>query len=102
MRVAFFGRGEGRTSRLLIIAHHLVMDGVSWRILLEDFQTAYEQLRDGKPVHLPLKTTAFKHWAERLAEYAQSEKAQSELDYWSNQLEGFTPLPRDSKESEQR
>jgi hypothetical protein len=59
------------------------VDGVSWRILLEDLQTAYQQLRAGEAVKLPAKTTSFKRWAELLQEYAESESVGQELSYWS-------------------
>ncbi|MGH8394599.1 MAG: condensation domain-containing protein, partial [Pseudomonas sp.] len=52
------------SSRLHLAIHHLVMDGVSWRVLLEDLQTAYRQLAVNQPVVLPPKSTAFKAWAE--------------------------------------
>ena len=70
---------------MLIIIHHLVVDGVSWRILLEDLLTAYTQLSQGKEITLPPKTTSFKHWAERLKEYAKSEMPKEELSYWLSQ-----------------
>jgi thioester reductase-like protein/non-ribosomal peptide synthase protein (TIGR01720 family) len=82
LRVAFFNLGQQKTSRLLILIHHLAVDGVSWRILLEDFQTAYEQVSRGEAIHLQPKTTSFKQWAERLQEYAQSAELQQEQDYW--------------------
>lgn len=82
MRVALFDLGVHRPSRLLWTIHHLVVDAVSWRILLEDFQTGLGQLSGGEAIQLPPKTISFKHWAERLAEYAQSETARGELDYW--------------------
>ncbi|MET0624808.1 MAG: amino acid adenylation domain-containing protein, partial [Pyrinomonadaceae bacterium] len=88
VRVALFERGEGRTARLLFVAHHLVVDGVSWRVLLADLQTACEQLRGGQPVRLPAKTTSYKHWAERLSEHARSEAARAELDYWLSEHGG--------------
>jgi aryl carrier-like protein len=56
--------GAGRPGRLLITAHHLVMDAVSWAILLEDLLAAYEQLRAGKQISLPRKTTSYKTWSE--------------------------------------
>ena len=71
-----------RSQRLLIIIHHLVVDGVSWRILLEDLATAYQQINAGEKISLPAKTTAFKHWAQRLTEHAQSAKLHNELDFW--------------------
>ncbi len=82
VRVAVFELGEGKADRLLIIIHHLVVDGVSWRILLEDLLTAYGQAASGQAIRLPAKTTSFRHWAERLREYAGSEEAKEELEYW--------------------
>ena len=82
VRVALFDRGLHKPARLLVVIHHLVVDGVSWRILLEDLQTAYQQLSSGEAMQLPPKTTSFKQWAERLTAYAQSAELQQELAYW--------------------
>jgi len=82
LRVALFDLGSQQPSRLLIIIHHLAIDGVSWRILLEDLQTAYGQLSRGEEVRLPLKTTSFKQWSERLIDYAQSVQRHQQKDYW--------------------
>jgi non-ribosomal peptide synthase protein (TIGR01720 family) len=82
MRVALFDLGPEQPGRLLIIIHHLVIDGLAWRILLEDLETAYHQLSAGESVRLPFKTTSYKQWAERLAQYAESGAAEKELDYW--------------------
>ncbi|KAB8321062.1 non-ribosomal peptide synthetase [Tolypothrix campylonemoides VB511288] len=81
IRVAFFALGSD-TSRLLIVIHHLAVDGVSWRILLDDLQTAYQQLSRGEKIQLPPKTTSFKHWAEKLTVYARSDTPKKELTYW--------------------
>jgi hypothetical protein len=94
VRIALFDLGTSQ--RLLLVIHHLVVDGVSWRILLEDLQIAYQQLSQGQAIQLPPKTTSFKHWAERLTEYAQSEALQQELDYWLTQSRRqIAPLPVD-------
>ena len=82
MRVALLDLGPARSSRLLIVIHHLAVDGVSWRILVEDLDTAYHQARRGEPLRLPPKTTSFQQWAERLAAHAQSDAVRSELSYW--------------------
>ncbi|MEH2049516.1 condensation domain-containing protein, partial [Nostoc sp.] len=82
LRVALFNLGVNQHSRLFIVIHHLVVDGVSWRILLEDLQTAYAQLSQGETIKLPPKTTSFKQWADQLQQYAQSAAAQAEMDYW--------------------
>ena len=84
---------EGQ-QRLLIAIHHLVVDGVSWRVLLEDVQTVYRQLSDGQPVSLPAKTSALRDWAARLQAYAGSESLREELSLWQAQLAGpDTALP---------
>jgi amino acid adenylation domain-containing protein/non-ribosomal peptide synthase protein (TIGR01720 family) len=82
MRVALFDRGPQRNSYLLIVIHHLAVDGVSWRILLEDLQALYQQLSGGEKLSLPPKTTSFKTWAERLTEHARSGALRDELSYW--------------------
>ncbi|OLS62233.1 non-ribosomal peptide synthetase [Pseudomonas putida] len=78
------------SQRLLLVIHHLVVDGVSWRILLEDLQQAYSALLDGKPAALPRKTSAFRHWGEHLRDYARSPALEQELGYWQAQLEGVS------------
>jgi len=65
------------SQRLLLVIHHLVVDGVSWRVLLEDLQQAYLQ----QP--LPAKTSAWQAWAARLP--ALAERHADELDYWCAQ-----------------
>jgi hypothetical protein len=55
LRVVWFDLGPSQPAKLLITLHHLIVDGVSWRILLEDLQT----LCAGSA--LPAKTTSFQH-----------------------------------------
>jgi amino acid adenylation domain-containing protein/non-ribosomal peptide synthase protein (TIGR01720 family) len=94
VRVAYFG------TRLLFVIHHLVIDGISWRILLEDLQTVYQQLERGDTVQLPPKTTSFKQWSEYLQEYAHSEIIQVEGEYWRSFLNHpVFPLPISSGEN---
>jgi len=78
-------RDEERSQRLLLIAHHLVVDGVSWRFIAEDLQTAYLQLSQGKPLVLPPKTSSFKAWSSWLGTFANSEEVLAEKDYWLRQ-----------------
>ncbi|MEG4054806.1 MULTISPECIES: amino acid adenylation domain-containing protein [unclassified Microcoleus] len=95
-RAVLFDLGAQQPSRLLIVIHHLAVDGVSWRILLEDLQNACEQLSRGLAISLPLKTTSFKQWTQRLVEYAQSEGLHQEFDYWLAHLQKpVSPLPVD-------
>ena len=96
VRVAYFNLGQERPGYLLMVVHHLAVDGVSWRILLEDLQATYERLRRGEAVVLPPKTTSFQHWAQRLVEYAQSEDVREDLAYWLAVGNGtVVPLPAD-------
>src|SRR5258705_2581520 len=83
LRAALFALGP-QEQRLLLISHHLVIDGVSWRILLEDLHAAYTALERGEAVRLAPKTVSFKHWAAGLMAYAQSEEAQRECAYWQS------------------
>ncbi|NUT79699.1 non-ribosomal peptide synthetase [Pseudomonas brassicacearum] len=74
--------------RLLIVIHHLVVDGVSWRVLMDDLQTVYRQLTAGREVQLPAKTSPLRDWAARLQAYAGSESLREELEWWQAQLSG--------------
>ncbi|VVP34366.1 amino acid adenylation domain-containing protein [Pseudomonas fluorescens] len=81
LRVALIAQADG-SQRLLLVIHHLAVDGVSWRVLLEDLQAAYQ----GE--ELPPKTSAFQAWAEKLDTYARSAIAADELNGWQAQLAG--------------
>ncbi|MEK7990931.1 MAG: amino acid adenylation domain-containing protein, partial [Thiotrichaceae bacterium] len=72
-----------QTAYLFITIHHLAVDGVSWRILLEDLSTVYQQLSQQQKLQLPAKTTAFQDWSQYLQKYAvQSEQY---ADFWLQQ-----------------
>jgi len=95
-RVALFDLGVNQPSRLLWVIHHLVIDGVSWRILIEDFQTVYRQISQDRELRLPSKTTSFQQWSSYLREYAQSSELYSELDYWlAIKQRPVKPIPLD-------
>jgi amino acid adenylation domain-containing protein/non-ribosomal peptide synthase protein (TIGR01720 family) len=95
IRVALFDFGDNQPNRLLIVIHHLAVDGISWRILLEDLQQIYQQLSQEEAVKLPPKTFSFKQWSESLREYACSERLQQERDYWMRSPH-HSPLPVDN------
>ncbi|MDL5596907.1 amino acid adenylation domain-containing protein [Bacillus subtilis] len=86
----------GGEQRLLLVIHHLVVDGVSWRILLEDLQSAYTALAAGQPLVWPGKSSSLQSWAEHLHRYGQSEALNAERAYWLKTLsDGDAELPRD-------
>ena len=83
-----------RPARLLLAAHHLVVDGVSWRILLEDLETAYRQAASGEPVTLPARTTSVQEWAGRLRDH---DRFAAQLAHWEGAARACAgPLPVDS------
>ncbi|WP_072731090.1 non-ribosomal peptide synthetase, partial [Paenibacillus sp. NAIST15-1] len=94
VKLGLFQCGDG--DHLLIVIHHLVIDGISWRILLEDLATAYEQVVQGRDIRLPLKTDSFQLWSQQLTAYASSPAMEAEREYWS-QMTGREqrPLPKD-------
>jgi amino acid adenylation domain-containing protein/non-ribosomal peptide synthase protein (TIGR01720 family) len=94
VRVALFTGGDAE--RLLLVVHHLVVDGVSWRILLEDLLAGYRQLGAGVPPRLPPKTTSFRSWAVRLQQLATSATVADERETWREIVTAAgRSLPRD-------
>ncbi|MCB0015838.1 MAG: hypothetical protein KDE34_28180, partial [Anaerolineales bacterium] len=88
MRAALFVDPAGGPGKLFLTIHHLAVDGVSWRPLLEDLETAYEQLHQGQPLNLPAKSSSFKAWAEGLLTLARTDAIQQEWPFWQAQLAG--------------
>ena len=87
----------GGSQRLFLCVHHLVIDAVSWRILVEDLEASYLQLLQGQQVTLPPKSTSFQTWARRLSEYAASDALASEAPLWLDEARSLVqPLPMDS------
>jgi amino acid adenylation domain-containing protein/non-ribosomal peptide synthase protein (TIGR01720 family) len=84
LKAVLFDFGGRRWPVLLLAVHHLVVDGVSWRILLEDLDTAYQQVDRGDTAVLEQKTTAFRDWALRLTEFTRGGGFDDELAYWAD------------------
>ncbi len=76
--------GDDQQNRLLIVAHHLVVDGISWRILLEDLEQLLNDIIAGKHKGLGYKSSSYRQWFEALEKYGQSEKLLSQANYWQN------------------
>jgi hypothetical protein len=68
--------------QLVSIVHHLAIDGVSWRILLEDLNIAWTQHRSGQQVELPATGTSFARWAELLVEHARRPEVTEHAYVW--------------------
>ncbi|MGG4216585.1 condensation domain-containing protein, partial [Paenibacillus alvei] len=102
LKAGLFHCADG--DHLLMAIHHLVVDGVSWRILFEDLTTAYEQAIHEEVLQLPDKTDSFRSWSQKLSEYANSAAMDSEYAYWE-QLNGSALsdqvcLPEDQAQAE--
>ncbi|WP_438297335.1 amino acid adenylation domain-containing protein [Streptomyces sp. HUAS TT7] len=78
--------------RLLVALHHLVIDGVSWRILMPDFAAAWKQVRAGATPELPDVATSVRRWAHALADEASSPRRAAELKLWRSIVEGPDPV----------
>jgi non-ribosomal peptide synthase protein (TIGR01720 family) len=77
----FFPMGE-KPARLLLTVHHLAIDGVSWRLLLEDLESAYWALQESKQINLPSPTGSYKAWSAALGAYAERPDVRAQIDYW--------------------
>ncbi len=72
-------------SHLWWAIHHMVVDGVSWRFLIEDFQSLYKNHHEGVTTKLPQKTTSFIQWAKNVKDFSVNPKLTQELKYWKNE-----------------
>ncbi|EID77305.1 non-ribosomal peptide synthetase, partial [Rhodococcus opacus RKJ300 = JCM 13270] len=81
-----------RPGKLLVVAHHLVVDGVSWRILVPDFVSAWAQRVAGQEPVLSAVGTSARRWAHALAEESRSESRVAELPLWQGIVEGEDPV----------
>ncbi|SKH62683.1 D-alanine--poly(phosphoribitol) ligase, subunit 1 [Mycobacteroides abscessus subsp. bolletii] len=81
------------TGQLVLVIHHLAVDAVSWRILLEDLNIAWGQHRHGQPVALPKAGTSFARWAALLEEYAYDTDVVDQADRWRRVLATSAALP---------
>lgn len=85
-KLVLFSTAVGEPDRLLFLAHHLVVDGVSWRILLEDLNLLYRGFKAGDNPGLPSKTTSFRYWGKKLGDYAQSDVLIEKAAFWQHMI----------------
>jgi len=97
-----------RYDRLLVVIHHLVVDGVSWRILLEDLELLIKGFREqgraepGRVDHgvaLGRKGSSYREWGVKLAEYGRSRRLQGQREYWAKIVGSYRPLWVDREEA---
>ncbi|WPW33099.1 non-ribosomal peptide synthase/polyketide synthase [Streptomyces atratus] len=90
-QVVWFDAGPERPGRLLLIAHHLVVDGVSWRILVPDLAQAWRSAAAGGGSRLAPVGTSLRRWAQLLLAEGQDPERAAELDLWTGMLDGDDP-----------
>jgi non-ribosomal peptide synthase protein (TIGR01720 family) len=96
LRAVLFRFADGAAPRLLLVAHHLVVDGVSWRLLVDDLDTAYHQALRGEPVDLGAKTTSWQRWSTALTDLVTTGGLDHELPHWRHAGgDGDLPTDRD-------
>ncbi len=88
LRLVWFDPVAGGPGRLLIAAHHLVVDGMSWRVLLPDLAQAWRQVRAGTAPALPAVGTSLRRWLRALSDEAARPGRAAELPLWRDVLAG--------------
>ena len=81
------------TGQLALVIHHLAVDGVSWRILLEDINIAWAQHHSGQPIALPTGGTSFARWSTVLAKHAHTDAAVRQVESWRSVTAAPAALP---------
>ncbi|WP_438712815.1 amino acid adenylation domain-containing protein [Aquimarina muelleri] len=85
--------------RLFLLANHLVIDGVSWRILLDDFGRVLKEIETTQEIDVDLgkKGSSYREWVQVLKEYANKNSVLAQQSYWSSMSMDYTPIPTDIK-----
>ncbi|MEU3994126.1 amino acid adenylation domain-containing protein, partial [Streptomyces platensis] len=91
VQAVWFDGGSERPGQLLLVLHHLVVDAVSWRVLLPDLASVWQAVSEGAQPKLVSAGTSFRRWAELLVQEAQSPKRLAELPQWQESLAGPDP-----------
>ncbi|MEV3991289.1 amino acid adenylation domain-containing protein [Streptomyces sp. NPDC049837] len=88
VRAVLLDAGPAEPRRLLLVVHHLAVDGVSWRILLGDLETAWHAVTAGRDIRLDPVPTSYRRWARTLTDHARTATRVAELPLWNAQYEG--------------
>ncbi|WP_250405571.1 condensation domain-containing protein, partial [Streptomyces cellostaticus] len=99
MQAVWFDTGTDAPGRVLLVLHHLAVDGVSWRILLPDLTAAWNALSTGRPASPAPVGTSFRGWAGHLNHLAHTPERTAELGLWQTMVTTpgirLTPHPLD-------
>ncbi|MEM0578421.1 condensation domain-containing protein, partial [Flavobacterium polysaccharolyticum] len=87
---------EAETSnRFFMVSHHLAVDGVSWRFIIDDLEILLKEEIVDETIYLANKNNSFRDWINRLKNFAETEEIESQLEYWQQVNSDYTPLPTD-------
>lgn len=98
VRALYFTTPQVCDRRLIIIVHHLVVDAVSWRIILDDLTNCFRQWRDSGTAKLPEKTNSFRQWREALENYMLDADLAGSKAFWKSQAESQTSTLKTDKD----
>jgi len=98
IKVVLMQMPEAEThNRLFIVIHHLAIDGVSWRILLDDMEMSLTELKNGRKIDLGHKSNSYRQWFEVLDNYSKTERLLSQRPYWQRTVKNYEALPIDKE-----
>ena len=83
----YFHGGTVKNDRLVLLAHHLLVDNISWQIIIQDFSTIISQLKEDKEVSLAASTISYKKWSDSLYDIVRTDKFKEDYPYWKSMLE---------------
>ncbi|MEM9820674.1 MAG: amino acid adenylation domain-containing protein, partial [Bacteroidota bacterium] len=89
-----------RACRIFMVAHHLLVDGVSWRVIIDDLSTLMKQKEKGQPFQLGLKFDSYKSWTEMVTDFANSFEFEQEMAYWNSVKTAAYSIPTEFNVSE--
>lgn len=93
LQCVWLDRGrDDRGGLLVVVIHHIAVDGVSWRILIPDFVAAWARLESGRSPRLPATGTSVRRWAHALRDRAHDAELLAQGDTWRELLRGPDPL----------
>ena len=86
-------------NRILIVIHHLAVDGVSWRIILDDLEMLISGYVNNEEVDLGVKSSSYRQWYNALKEFSGSERLLSQSSYWENIVSDIEQISTDKDHS---
>lgn len=96
-QVVYFSGHNETKSQLFLVAHHLIIDAVSWQILFDDLKTICSQLVANEAIDLPSKTLSFRDWSQYLQQSVKQGNWDQEIDFWQQQVKAAPGLKSDAE-----